>query len=168
MIRWTYYPNSTKLPTHLEDVIAVFENNENIITSDANSLKSDEVLACVSSALESVGYRVEKSKTKCDLIRIPVLYGENGIETLAFEVDAYNDAMRTVVEIEAGRAYTNYQFLKDFFECCMMQNADYFCVAVRKVYHKHKDYESVCDFFSALFASGRMSLPLKGILVIGY
>ena len=168
MIRWTYYPNSTKLPAHLEDVIAAFNSNEGIITSDVNTLKSDEVLANVSDALESVGYRVEKSKAQSDLIRIPVLYGENGIETLAFEVDAYNPAERTVVEIEAGRAYTNYQFLKDFFECCMMQNTDYFCVAVRKTYRKHKDYKSVCDFFSALFASGRMSLPLKGILVIGY
>lgn len=168
MIRWIYYPNSTKLPTHLETVVSVFNRKENRITSDENTLKSDEVLARVADDLTAIGYNVEKSKAKPDLIRVPVLYGENGVETLAFEVDAYNHAEQTVIEIEAGRGFTNYQFLKDFFECCMMQNVDYFCVAVRKTYRGHKDFDSVCAFFSALFASGRMSLPLKGILVIGY
>ena len=168
MIRWTYYPNSTKLPAHLEKVVDVFRSKEDGITSDTNTLPSNAVLSCVSDGLEAVGYSVEKSKAKKDLIRVPILYGENGVETLAFEVDAYNHTERTVIEVEAGRGFTNYQFLKDFFECCMMQDVDYFCVAVRKVYRKHQDYACICGFFSALFASGRMSLPLKGILVIGY
>lgn len=168
MIRWFYFPNSTRLPTHLERVVAVFQNKETKITSDSLQLKSDEVLACISSELEALNYQVERSKAKCDLIRVPVLYGENGTESLAFEVDAYSAGEKTVIEVEAGRGFANYQFLKDFFECCMMQDIDYFCVAVRKDYRGHKDFNSVCSFFSALFASGRMTLPLKGILVIGY
>lgn len=113
-------------------------------------------------------FLVEQSKAKDDLIRVPVLYGENGKEFLSFEVDAYNVDTKTVVEVEAGRGYTNYQFLKDFFECCMMQDVDYFCVAIRKDYRGHKDFDSVCNFFTAMYASQRMILPLKGILVIGY
>ena len=97
-----------------------------------------------------------------------MLYGENGREALSFEVDAYNPDLKAVLEVEAGRGFTNYQFLKDFFECCMMQETDYFCVAIRQDYRGHKDYESVCSFFSALYASRRLTLPLKGLLVIGY
>lgn len=168
MIRWMYYPNSEKIPAHLEMLINIFIKNETAISSDSNNLKSDEALAVLSGDMELNGFSVEKSKAKVDLVRVPVLYGENGKEALAFEVDAYHPQYNTVVEIEAGRAFTNYQFLKDFFECCMMQNADYFCVAVKKKYRGHKDFDSVCSFFSALYASQRMALPLKGILVIGY
>jgi len=168
MIRWVYYPNSTKLPNHLKPVIMAFEKNEQTISSDSTQLVSDAVLATIADDLENGGYLVERSKAKKDLIRVPVLYGENGREELSFEVDAYSENYNTVVEVEAGRAVENFQFLKDFFECCMMQNVDYFCVAVRKKYRGHKDFESVCNFFSALFASRRMELPLKGILVIGY
>lgn len=168
MTRWMYYPNSHKVPTHLADLIDVFKKNNDLIDSDTHELKSDEVLSTLCADMEALGFVVEKSKAKADIVRMPVLYGENGKETLAFEVDAFDPVNNTVVEIEAGRAYTNYQFLKDFFECCMMQNADYFCVAVRNIYKGHKDFDSVCNFFSALFASRRMTLPLKGILVIGY
>lgn len=168
MIRWIYFPNSTKLPDHLRTVISAFENNEDRITSDTHQLKSDDVLSILAADLESGGYLVERSKAKSDLIRVPVLYGENGKETLSFEVDAYDPTNGTVIEIEAGRGFTNYQFLKDFFECCMMQNIEYFCVAIRKDYRGHKDFDSVCSFFAALFASQRMVLPLKGILVVGY
>ena len=163
-----YYPNSNKVPEHLLQIIDAFEINEGKISSDIHQLKSDDVLAELSSDLEKSGFVVEKSKAKADLVRVPVLYGENGREALAFEVDAFDPVNNTVVEIEAGRAFTNYQFLKDFFECCMMQNTKYFCVAVRKTYRDHKDFESVCSFFSALYASQRMVLPLDGILIIGY
>ena len=168
MIRWLYFPNSTKLPEHLKKVISAFEINEFQITSDDYSLKSDEVLALLSAELLGSGFLVEKSKAKSDLIRVPVLYGENGKEALSFEVDAYDPTTQTVIEVEAGRGFTNYQFLKDFFECCMMQDVDYFCVAIRKDYRGHKDFDSVCKFFETLFASRRMNLPIKGILVIGY
>jgi len=29
------------------------------------------------------------------------------------------------LEVEAGRAYTNYQFLKDLFQACMMHDVQY-------------------------------------------
>lgn len=121
MIRWMYYPNSNKLPAHLMQVIDAFVVNEEGISSDIHQLKSDEVLAELSNTLEQSGFFVEKSKAKADIVRVPVLYGENGKETLAFEVDAFDPVNNTVVEIETGRGFTNYQFLKDFFECCMMQ-----------------------------------------------
>jgi hypothetical protein len=168
MIRWIYFPNSTKIAKHLEPVITAFEKKEPSISSDKCQLVSDKVLAAVADDLEAAGFMVERGKAKSDLIRVPVLYGENGKEALSFEVDAYDPKTQTVIEVEAGRAFTNYQFLKDFYECCMMQGVEYFCVAVRNDYKGHKDFDAICKFFSALFASQRMALPLKGILVIGY
>lgn len=50
-----------------------------------------------------------------------------------------------------------------------MQNADYLCIAVRNIYyHGSKDFEKVCQFFEALYASNRLQIPLKGLLIVGY
>ena len=172
MINWMYFPQNNGVKNHLKKVIEVFELHEQEIDSYVhnlqNNLTSDEVLAIVCHDLEKIDYIVEKSKKANDLIRVPVLYGVNGAVELAFEVDAYSENNRTVIEVEAGRAVTNYQFLKDFYECCMMQNVDYFVVAVKNVYRSSKDFEKVCAFFRSLYVSNRVEVPLKGVLVIGY
>lgn len=71
----------------------------------------------------------------------------------------------------------NNQFLKDLFQACMMQDVDYLVIAVRNEYkiktknnmeRTNYDFEEVCKFFDALYASDRLQLPLKGILIIGY
>ena len=49
-----------------------------------------------------------------------------------FEVDAYNEAQKNIVEVEAGRAFANNQFLKDFFEAIIIDDIDYLIIAVRK------------------------------------
>ena len=172
MINWMYFPQNRRIEPHLLEVIQVFEDEKNEIDSDTHqgedNLVSDVVLSFVADGLERIGYRVEKSKKKEDKIRVPVLFKLNGQVDLAFEVDAYSEALQTVIEVEAGRAVVNYQFLKDFYEACMMQGVKYFCVAVKNQYNKTKDFDKVCDFFKALFVSNRMSIPLEGVLVIGY
>lgn len=75
---------------------------------------------------------------------------------------------KIVIEVEAGRAVTNYQFLKDLFQACVMSDVDYLVIAVRNIYRKNQDFEKVISFFNTLYASGRLILPLKGILIIGY
>lgn len=52
----------------------------------------------------------------------------------------------------------------------MMDNVDYLCIAVRNLYGSmnSKDFERVVTFMETLYASNRISLPLKGILIIGY
>jgi hypothetical protein len=86
----------------------------------------------------------------------------------SFDADAYHAETRTVLEIEAGRAFTNYQFLKDLFQACMMVDVDYLAIAVRHVYKGTKDFAKVTLFFDTLYASRRLALPLNGVLVIGY
>lgn len=50
----------------------------------------------------------------------------------------------------------------------MMTDVDYLVIAVRKIYRKNPDFQNVVTFFDTLFTSGRLKLPLKGILIIGY
>lgn len=172
MINWMYFPQNKQIEDHLANIISAFEIKKTEIDSathtDSENLKSDEVLGIVSPELEKAGYLVEKSKKTDDKIRVPVLFGLNGKVNLAFEVDAYSENNGTVIEIEAGRGVTNYQFLKDFYEACMMHNVRYLCLSVKNLYRGSNDFQKVCAFFETLFASNRMAIPLEGILVIGY
>lgn len=47
---------------------------------------------------------------------MPVLFGVNGKIEKSFGADAYSADTGYVIEVEAGRALINYQFLKVFFE----------------------------------------------------
>jgi hypothetical protein len=49
-----------------------------------------------------------------------------------------------------------------------MVDVDYLAIAVRKVYKDQKDFETISKFFETLYASDKLTLPLKGILLIGY
>ena len=90
----------------------------------------------------------------------------------SFDVDAWHKQERFVLEIEAGRATINNQFLKDLFEACLMHDVDYFCVAVRNTYRaaniKNRDFETVRTYFETVYASRRLQLPLKGVMILGY
>lgn len=168
MINWQYYPKSKEIPAHLKDVVDIFVLNQKIISSDDFTLKSNDVLEKISLNLLELNYQVEVSKKAIDKIKVPVLFGINGKLEKYFDADAYNEELKTVVEVEAGRAVTNYQFLKDLFQACMMHEVDFLVIAVRNTYRTKKDFQSVITFFDTLQASGRLILPLKGILIIGY
>lgn len=168
MTNWMYYPKNEKAPQDLVDIINAFKSIDGIVDSTCNKYKSNEVLGFVAPYLISLGFDVEVSKKSTDKIRRPVLYGLNGKEELSFEADAYCKKTKTVLEVEAGRAYTNYQFLKDFFQACMMLDAEYLVIAARNIYRNNKDFEKICYFFDALYNSNKMGIPLKGLLIIGY
>jgi hypothetical protein len=169
MINWTFFPLSQRPNRDLRDLVDVFSRHENEIDSGSHDVQvSDEVLAKLRVSLETLGFAVERSKKKADKIHIPVLFGRNGKVEKAFEADAWHAESRIVLEVEAGRAVTNFQFLKDLFQACMMQEVDYLAVAVRNRYRSSQDYEKVFTFFDTLYKSNRMSLPLKGVLIIGY
>jgi hypothetical protein len=168
MISWQFFPKSRIIPEHLQNVIGVFELNENLISSENHNYGSNEVLENVRVDLEKLDFQIERSKKSIDKIKVPVLFGQNGKLEKYFDADGYNTANKTVIEVEAGRAVTNYQFLKDLFQACMMYEVDYLVIAVRKNYRGNPDFQNVIIFFDTLYASGRLQLPLKGILIIGY
>lgn len=168
MINWAYFPKTVEPDSMSIDVITAFKLIEDDISSENHTYESNDVLKLVEQKLVELSFAVERSKAVRDKIRVPVLYGINGKPQFSFDADAYNKAAGYVIEVEAGRAVVNYQFLKDFFEACMMSDVIYLCIAVRNIYRGSKDFEKVNKFFDSLFASRRLGIPLKGVLIIGY
>jgi len=168
VIVWQHYPKNARIPDSLCEIVEIFKNCEAQISSENKGLISNEVLEVITPSLIKLGYVVEMGKKTHEKIRVPVTYKERGEPDLTFEADAYHSENRIVLEVEAGRAVANNQFLKDLFQACMMENVDYLCIAVRKIYRGHKDYDKVINFIEALYISGRLTLPLKGILIVGY
>lgn len=144
---------------------------------DANVHRtSNDVLALVRPHLEAIGFAVETGKGKEEKIDVPVLFGENNEVDKSFFADALSADGKIVIEVEAGRAVRNNQFLKDIFQACMMFEVEYLVLAVLNEYRINTggrtvishDYHEIKTFLETLYVSNRLRLPLKGILLIGY
>ena len=168
MLNYQFFPRSNGLTTAMQDVINCFVAEYDKIDSAVNNLKSDEVLKIISPHLIKSGFTVETGKSAAEKIIIPVLFGINNRVDKSFNADALSNDGKIVIEIEAGRATENNQFLKDLFQACMMFNVDYLVLAVRNDYRGHKDFEIIYTFLETLYISNRIKLPLKGILLVGY
>lgn len=152
----------------IQSVIDCFGRHISKIDSSAHNLKSDEVLKAIAPELKDLGFKVEESKVSEDKIKVPVLFSLNNRIDKFFDADAVSSDGKIVLEVEAGRAYSNNQFLKDVFQACMMYGVDYLIIAVRNDYRGHADFDSIFNFFETLYINGRLQLPLKGIVLIGY
>jgi hypothetical protein len=167
-IEWQYYPRSRQATPLAEAVVQAFENEAKTISSGTSKEHSNKVLEAVRKHLEEQGFKVESGKRGDQKVQVPVLFGKGGKAEKHFDADAYNPDHGFVLEVEAGRGVANNQFLKDLFQACMMHEVKYLAIAVRKDYRGHKNFDYVLGFFEALYASNRLTLPLEGILVIGY
>jgi hypothetical protein len=167
-VNWILFPRNRKTLGIHNKVIDVFIFNDERIDSKTHGLSSNEVLEILRSKLESIGFEVEKGKKKNQKITVPVLYGENGVAEKYFDADAYSAKYKTVIEVEAGRAYTNNQFLKDIFQACAMDNTETLILGVRNLYNGSKDYEKIKTFLETMYVSNKFNLPLEYILLIGY
>ncbi|MCH5226415.1 MAG: hypothetical protein J1F16_01150 [Muribaculaceae bacterium] len=158
----------------LNEVIEIFKKHNSDISSETHigknkNLKSNDVLKILSNDLESIGYKVEKGKSQQHKITFTVPGTDQ-----KFDVDAYNDTTKTIIEVEAGRGWANNQFLKDLFEACAISDIEYLVIAVKKIYQisnqpEKKDYVNVRNYIDTLYKSRvRNMIPLKGILMIGY
>lgn len=167
-IQWMHFPRSRAPGSLARSVIGVFEAVADQIDSDQHHYESNEVLLRVAPGLHGLGFKVEAGKRRVDKISVPVLFGLNGVAEKTFDADAYHEGEGFVLEVEAGRAVVNNQFLKDLFQACMMHDAQDLGLAVRNDYRGSSDFTKVCTFMDTLFVSQRLQLPLRGILVIGY
>lgn len=167
-IKYQFFPRSQGINDDIRKIINCFTNVEEQINSEKFNLKSNEVLSKLQPYLLDLDYKVEISKAANDKIDVPVLYGLNNKIDKSFNADALSPDGKIVIEIEAGRATENNQFLKDIFQACMMYDVEYLVLAVRNIYRGHKDFDIVFTFLETLYISNRLHLPLKGILLIGY
>lgn len=168
MIHYQFFPRSVRIKEPITSIINCFQAVESEISSSENNLISNEVLAVLRPHFLKIGLSVEEGKKDKQKIKVPVLFGlENKIDKF-FNADALSTDGSIVIEVEAGRAVENYQFLKDIFQACMMNGVEYLVLAVRNTYRGHDDFKQVYTFLETLYISNRLHLPLKGILLIGY
>ena len=168
MLNFQLFPRSVAISQELSDIISCFEIIEDNISSEKSVLKSNEVLALLRPHLERFNYSVEKGKSDIEKINVPVLFGINNNIDKCFYADALSSDGKIVIEVEAGRATENNQFLKDIFQASMMYNVEYLVLAVRNQYRNHFDFDRVYTFLETMYISNRIQLPLKGIMLIGY
>ena len=175
MINFQFFPRSHGVTPRIREIIECFKIVDK--KKDANvHLKSNDKLALVCPHLEQIGFTVETGKAKDKQIYVPVLFSENDEVDKSFAADALSNDHKIVIEVEAGRAVRNNQFLKDIFQACMMYEVEYLVIAVLNEYSflnsgKQQfahDYQAVKTFLETLYVSNRLQLPLKGILLIGY
>jgi hypothetical protein len=114
----------------------VFRTHEHDIATKINDkgLKSDGVLSLIGPDLIDIGFQIEVSKRKADKIERPVFYGENGIPTLRYEIDAYHPDWRCGLEVEAGRGWMGNAVYRDLIQAAVMVGVEYLCLAVSNTY----------------------------------
>lgn len=168
MIKYQFFPRSQGITPEIEAVVNCFKASEKEIGSATKTLSSDVVLSKVRLGLEAIGFKVESGKTKDRKIGVPVLFGLDNKIDKSFNADAVSHDGRIVLEVEAGRAVDNNQFLKDIFQACMMFGVEYLVIAVRNNYRGSDDFSKIHIFLETLYVSNRLQLPLKGILLVGY
>jgi hypothetical protein len=101
---WFDYPSHTRPPDWVHELLEVVEAARPLVDSAmVDELTSDKVLAHLRPGLLKLGYEVEGGKHRAEKIRRPVLFGDQGRERVAYEVDAVHDELGTVLEVEAGR-----------------------------------------------------------------
>lgn len=168
LLQYQLFPRSFGITDEIKAVIACFQEHYEAIKSPEHNLNSDSVLKIIAADLKGLGFKVEESKARVDKIQIPVLFKRNNSIGKSFDADAVSADGKIVLEVEAGRAYANNQFLKDLFQACMMPSVDYLMLAVRNDYRGVEDFEKIYEFLETLYINGRLQLPLKGIVLIGY
>ncbi|MGQ0540256.1 MAG: hypothetical protein ACT4O9_00225 [Blastocatellia bacterium] len=168
MIRYQFFPRSQGITQSIREVVEAFQASENLFRSPDFDKSSNEVLEIVKPHLEKIGFTVESGKASNQKISIPVLFGQDNRIDKSFNADAVSSDGKIVIEVEAGRAVVNNQFLKDIFQACMMFEVEYLVIAVRNHYRNADDFSRIYAFLETLYISSRLHLPLKGIVLIGY
>lgn len=150
-------------------------------------LKSNQVLAKVRAPLKGKVFSVEEKKENG--FSVEGKKGNTFIEITndrGFRVDAISKDGDIIIEVEGGQTTYARKCFYDIFKacmiCCKSQKKVYLVIAVPKYYLHRKGkngnsekividnvYDYVYKEIEAIFASGfGESLPLEGILLIGY
>jgi hypothetical protein len=150
-----------------------------IDTTKGLQKKSNEILSRLRPKLEALGFTVEKGKRDNQKIHRPVLFGEMGKPGHKYEIDAFREDPGIVLEIEAGRAIKGNAIYRDLIQMSLMVDITFAVIAMPLTYrHKRRkqdtktigvaSYNAGRRLLDAIYASQRLQLPFKGILLIGY
>jgi hypothetical protein len=175
---WDYFPRNVRPPGWVEPfIVNVRAVEQSISTVEGKTgLDSDRVLQQLACGLRELGYAVESGKKASERIRRPVLFGSNGHAEVSYEIDAFHDADGIVVEVEAGRGARGNATYRDIIRTSLIVDAQYLALLLPVAY-RHvsggrevtvRAYKECRDLLSALYASQRLHLPFRGVLLVGY
>lgn len=107
--RFSYYPRNIGAPPWVESLVSAVRSCRAQIDTVALSkgISSDEVLHALRPGLATLGYEVEAGKRADQKVRRPVLFGDQGVPRVMYEIDAFHDDLGIAVEVEAGRGAAN-------------------------------------------------------------
>jgi hypothetical protein len=92
-----------------------------------------------------------------------VFFGENGIPTLRYEIDAYHPEWKCGLEVEAGRGWMGNAVYRDLVQAAVMVGVEYLCLAVSNVYSCFTGHTSVRSLSVYPTPSGRTTEELETI-----
>ena len=172
-----FFPRTKRPPPWVNAVLGVFERHRNEIdTGNAPHSTSDEVLAILRLDLEQVGFKVESGKHQVEKLHRPVLFGEMGAPHVKYEIDAYQEGNKIVLEVEAGRSIMGNAVFRDIIQMSLMVDAENAVIAMPQVYRyksggktmTNRAYEDGLGILDAVWSSDRLLLPFQGMLLVGY
>lgn len=176
-VRFISYPRTEPPPQFVQPVIDAFQAVEGSISTEqlAKGLTSDKVLQVVRRGLQDLGFLVETGKERTQTIERPVFYGEQGVPTLRYQIDAYHPEWRCGLEVEAGRAWMGNAVYRDLIQALVMVQVEHLILAVPNGYRYKTggrtavsaDFKNTCAVADALYGHSRIKLPY-GLTVIGY
>ena len=170
---WNYYPRNARPPEWVGGLVQAVANVAGTISTveQRTGLSSDEVLRELSLGLTHLGYVVESGKTKAAKIFRPVLFGENGVPEVSYEIDAFHDGLGVAVEVEAGRGAANNADYRDIVRTSLILDAKYLALLMPITYRSTSSipaFSRTRQQLEAIYASNRLKLPFEGILLVGY
>ena len=171
MINYSYFGESEPAPPHLERLIQVFENEQEFISSEFHEgQKKLDVLHELSQGLQAIGFKVRTSPRKSSELAITNSRDNNDASPVIVDVDAFQDTTRTALIVLAGRGVMNNEFHKSILLGSLVENFDFFVIAIRNFYHATKsyDYEEMLVLTRSLILTKRIWPQKIGLLLIGY
>ena len=175
---WSYFPRNAMAPDWVAPLIASVAaagtqiDTRPLPAEDADRLTSDVVLAHLRLGFESLGFTVESGKKSEQKIHRPVLFGENGLPTVKYEVDAFHATAGIAVEVEAGRGAFGNADYRDIIRMSLMVDARFMVLLQPLAYRTgtttKSAYASSRDLLDAIYSSQRLALPFEGALLVGY
>lgn len=177
---WTYFPRNATPPAWVATVVDVVREVEALISTaePGSKASSDQVLAALGPGLQQLGFVVETAKSRDGKVARPVLFGENGVPTVTYEVDGVHDELGVVLEVEAGRGAQNNAAYRDVIRASLIVDAEYLALVMPLIYRfggrdggrtsEVRAYNDARAMLDAVYASRRLSLPFTGVLLVGY
>ena len=163
-----------------------------VATREAGSFTIDglepDAVKINSYTLDIIGSRMQKEKdskikivgtvdntnetAKSDLAKKRAEFVKNYL-VVNYEIDGWHPDHKAVLEIESGRGWQGNAFYRDLVRTSLVQDAEYLVIGLRLSYSyglvkNQNDYQKALDQMDAIFASGRLQLPFKGVLIFGW